>query len=152
MNDNENKTNAPIKLLPCPICNGDAHIFWDVDTDEPDAIAWHRAECRIKRCVSTSNFTTPEQAAEIWNTRNEADALRAEVEGYRQLLAEAIYVELDQWAIYNNFPFGKQPGDGRIRLFKKHETNQSFDDRDFDTVLEAYAAIKPNAAAGEDQK
>jgi len=84
MNDNENKTNAPIKLLPCPICNGDAHIFWDVDTDEPDAIAWHRAECRIKRCVSTSNFTTPEQAAEIWNTRNEADALRAEVEGLRK--------------------------------------------------------------------
>ena len=79
-----------LELLPCPICNGDAHIFWDVDTDEPEAIAWHRAECRIKRCVSTSNFTTPEQAAEVWNTRNEADALRAEVEGLLDIVRNLV--------------------------------------------------------------
>ncbi len=145
MNDNENKTNAPtINLLPCPFCGGKANIIAEIDEPDETPRFWH-VSCD-KGCVSTWTTGVKAVSVKTWNTRNEADALRAEVEGYRQLLAEAIYVELDQWAIYNNFPFGKQAGDGRIRLLKKYETNQSFDDRDFDTVLEAYAAIKPNAA------
>lgn len=69
-------------------------------------------------------------------------ALRVE-----KMLEKAVYIEFGQWAIYNNYPFAGKPGDGKIRLFKKNETNQSFDVREFDSVLEAYEARETAARA-----
>lgn len=72
-------------------------------------------------------------------------ALRVE-----KMLEKAVYIEFDQWAIYNNYPFAGKPGDGKIRLFKKNETNQSFDVREFDSVLEAYEARETFEATQND--
>lgn len=86
MNDNENKTNTPtIKLLPCPFCGmDDVGLGYKPHPAEPDK--YHGVACL--ECGGHGGFFQTEHLAITnWNTRNEADALRAEVEGYRAMMA-----------------------------------------------------------------
>jgi len=156
MNDNENKTNAPtIELLPCPFCGATPNVE-QIGNDATRKVRSRKTGIRVK-CPTfgccTEKFVgiiresfewATNAVIENWNKRaalNEADALRAEVEGYRAMLADAnrIYYEHPlrvcktyhgDWAIYDDI--------GPIN------------DERFNTALAAYAAIKPNAAAGEE--
>lgn len=86
MNDNEN-TNAPIKLpdlLPCPFCGGPGYLCQIPSAAGGDRFIWI-AKCSAEEgCgVEFLGCSRKVDAIKEWNTRNAADALRAEVEGYR---------------------------------------------------------------------
>jgi len=117
-----------------------------------------------EQIAAALNATLTEQLAEAQESLHKADgmaneinilvnenrALQAKVERLEAMLEKAVYIEFGQWAIYNNYPFAGKPGDGKIRLFKKNETNQSFDVREFDSVLEAYEARETFEATQDD--
>lgn len=116
MNDNENKTNAPIKLpdlLPCPFCGGKAEYVCSNDGDY--------IECTVCTVGNTYRERGNPNSCHRWNTRNEADALRS-------ILADALVV-IER---------------------SKGITESRADYDDLCTVRNRInAAIKPNAAAGE---
>lgn len=131
----ENKTNAPTIKLPVRYFPP----FSEIQDADGDGILRVNGAGQEKR-----DGIAPFIVAAL----NEADALRAEVEGYRAMLdrAGSILVGVDddpEGPVYEliNFDNGKWG----IR------ENAFGSSRSFDTVLEAYdAAIKPNAAAGEE--
>lgn len=146
MNDNENKTNAPIiKLLPCPFCGSD-----DVQIRTRKTTIVECAECKALVIKAMKRVATA-----AWNKRaalNEADALRAEVEGYRAMLADEEFCEVNLWSYHplcHDTPVSIAESAGKWRWYDAlNEGKLVPNSPEFDTLLEAYAAIKPNAAAG----
>ena len=130
MNDNKNKTNAPIKL-PVRYCPEIMSVL-DAGDRESIAVLDH----------------LPDDEAQAYGNRivaalNEADALRAEVEGYRDLLENTSKLNLDS-------------GEKIYRGLQGYEDDTSQSETlgaagyIFSDIAKAYAAIKPNAAAGEE--
>lgn len=117
---NNNETNAPIKL-PVRIDQSDGEPPILVDADG--------LYVNLDRTVAALN---------------EASALRAEVEGYRVMLATLDAADFD--------------GDFCIHKFNGRYSAKEYDEDGacllvtpyFDTAFEAYASIKPNAADGEE--
>ena len=140
MNDNENKTNAPT-ILPvwrpgmdesqidaetiiCPVAVftngcGDVGVIRDANGDEP----------------------TLEQIADALNF-NEADALRAEVEGYHKALQNLVHT-VEKSSLIAAVWMGSGRRDAEIEQIVGAKNIAK-------ATLKEYAAIKPNAAAGEE--
>lgn len=118
-------------LALCPFCGGTANLHENNDY-------WYVA-CR--ECINqTAHFYNGKDIVlKSWNARRPIDERLRRIE---KMLDEAIYIEFEEWAIYNNYPFAGQNGDGKIRLFKKHETNHSWDGGVFPDVLSAFEAME----------
>ena len=131
MNDNENKTNAPtIKLpdlLPCPFCGGKAEYVCSNDGDY--------IECTRCGLGTTRHEQGRVNSVQRWNTRNEADALRAEAEGYRAMIADAITIRLDVKGRFDVMS-GTYPDSG-LKYWLETRTNTVHK-----TALEAYGLLK----------
>jgi len=122
MNDNENKTNAPIKL---PVRDGGDTSILDADGKQ---IA----------------FAVFAEMDAIIAALNEADALRAEVEGLREFIESLTKFESQDLDGYNY-----HDGFGEV-AFEICGMRSKVVLAKGGNMLEAYAAIKPNAAAGEE--
>lgn len=66
------KTTNDTPLKNCPACGKHGTIFWDYD--EETAITWHRGRC-VDMCLSTSNFTTADEAVAAWNKRADGERI-----------------------------------------------------------------------------
>jgi len=126
MNDNENKTNAPIKLP----------VRYDETT-----FCVHDTEKII--CVVDVDATMPDNLAnalgnQIVAALNEANALRAEVEGLRKD-AERLCMKVTSLLLPDLTGAEADIRDTANRLLAKIDKARAKD-----------AAIKPNAAAGEE--
>jgi hypothetical protein len=150
MNDNENKTNAPIKLpdlLPCPFCGGDAAIEKRQNSDWPVRVVCDGC----KNCTAWFIDYAENVAVEHWNKRaalNEADALRSMLAA-----ADSIRIPTDNDGHFTTI--NKFLGQGTVtkQWYGKWQIGANYEEVFYDTALEAYAAyaaIKPNAAAGEE--
>lgn len=133
MNDNENKTNAPtINLLPCPFCGGEAkpeRQHGDIgSTWAVICVGNKKCPCYCHRPYADVDKAT---AIQMWNTRNEADALRAEV---GNALENAFDVHQKMVTTYS--PTGQQV----------HACEMC------NALNDVAAAIKPNAAGGEGER
>ena len=131
MDDNE--TNAPTitpELLPCPLCGSDAERRDELTKG-------------IEGVVSCTNCGGCNFASE-WSTRNEADALRS-------MLADAEEIHFgDHYIVRQPKQFQRQESWFLFRELRDASADEFLGD--FDTALLAYAAIKPNAADGEEKQ
>lgn len=149
LSDNENKTNAQtIKLpdlLPCPFCDGKANIIAEIDEPDETPRFWH-VSCD-KGCVSTWTTGVKAVSVKTWNTRNEADALRAEVEALKSMVAD---IQMATF-FFPNEPGGHLGTNADISFSRgEYHYHLSGDLPGIaDTFAEAYAAIKPKPADGD---
>lgn len=123
MNDNENKTNAPTIKLP----------------------VWYREETRFIRAGfydADDEYIKPEQ---IVAALNEADALRAEVEVLRTQLSE-----WTSWRPNIGILPNETPTHGNCCTCQKCGHSHDECVCEHNEIERALAAIKPNAAAGEE--
>jgi Lar family restriction alleviation protein len=74
------------ELKPCPFCGGDASLivktFFGLPEEDVYTVACN--DCKSQSCYSDDHKET----IKIWNTRPAEDALKAEVERLKAVLAE----------------------------------------------------------------
>jgi hypothetical protein len=121
MNDNENKTNAPTIKLPVRLIYVD-NILSDTH---------HIVDVNGKRVSKRA----------IVAALNEADALRAEVEGYRKAL-QNLSNAVQKSSLLEAVWMGSGRRDAEVEQIVGANNIAR-------ATLKQYAAIKPNAAAGE---
>lgn len=139
--------NTNDELLSCPFCGGKAKL-WERKrytakygvgcVSKEYCYAWIPSNVRLSELHTyTSCFVGKQDAIDCWNKRaalNEADALRAEVEGLERQLATIRAMEMYMVASDTNSDVAF------MRDFFREKLGDAI----------RHAAIKPNAAAGEE--
>lgn len=63
-----------IKLLPCPFCGGKASLLWDqIGGRSASYIVCVECDARTKKVIISTEYSSDEKAAELWNRRVKDD-------------------------------------------------------------------------------